>query len=80
MPSFVMKLNSYEIIIWWSKDDDACVVDVPELPGCLAHGATRQKAITNAKDAIKFWIKTVKYDGLEILQPGRSGLSINEIA
>jgi predicted RNase H-like HicB family nuclease len=80
MPSFVMKLNSYEIIIWWSKDDDACVVDVPELPGCLAHGATRQKAITNAKDAIKFWIKTVKYDGLEIPQPGRSGLRINEIA
>ena len=50
-----MKLN-YEMIIWWSAEDDAYVVDVPELPGCMAHGATRQEAIKNAEDAIKFWI------------------------
>jgi predicted RNase H-like HicB family nuclease len=64
-----MKPNSYEMIIWWSKEDDAYVVDVPELPGCMAHGATRQTAIKNAEDAIKFWIKTAKEDGLEIPQP-----------
>ena len=39
-----MKVNSYEMIIWWSAEDDAYVVDVPELPGCMAHGATRQEA------------------------------------
>jgi len=50
----VMKPNSYEMILWWSKEDDAYVVDVPELPGCLAHGATRQQAIKNAEAAIKF--------------------------
>jgi len=43
-----MKQNSYEMIIWWSTDDKAYLVDVPELPGCMAHGPTRQQAIKNA--------------------------------
>src|SRR5436190_19979660 len=60
-----MKQNSYEMIIWWSAEDDAYVVEAPELPGCMAHGATRQAAIKNAKDAVKFWIKTAKEDGQE---------------
>ena len=64
-----MKLNSYEMIIWWNVEDAAYVVDVPELPGCMAHGATRQEAIENAEAAIKFWIKTAKDDGQEIPQP-----------
>jgi predicted RNase H-like HicB family nuclease len=64
-----MKQNGYEMIIWWSVEDDAYVVDVPELPGCMAHGATRQSAIKSAEDAIKFWIKTAKDDGKEIPQP-----------
>jgi predicted RNase H-like HicB family nuclease len=64
-----MKPNSYEMIIWWSVEDKAFVVDVPELPGCMAHGPTRQAAITNAEDAIRFWIKTAKDDGLTIPQP-----------
>jgi predicted RNase H-like HicB family nuclease len=63
-----MKLN-YEMIIWWSVEDEAYVVDVPELPGCMAHGATRQAAIKNAEDAIKLWIKTAKDDSLEIPEP-----------
>ena len=63
-----MKAESYEMIIWWSAEDDAYIVDVPELPGCMAHGATRPEAIKNAEDAIKFWIKTAKADGLEIPQ------------
>lgn len=65
----VMKRNGYEMIIWRSVADDADVVEVPELPGCMAHGATRQAAIKNAEDAIKFWIKTAKDDGKEIPQP-----------
>jgi predicted RNase H-like HicB family nuclease len=63
-----MKLN-YGMILWWSMEDAAYVVDVPELPGCMAHGATRQAAIKNAEDAIKLWIKTAKDDGLEIPEP-----------
>ena len=64
-----MKQNSYEMVIWWSTEDNAYVVDVPELPGCLAHGATRQAAIKSAEDAIRIWIKTAKDDGLEIPAP-----------
>jgi predicted RNase H-like HicB family nuclease len=64
-----MKPNCYEMIIWWSIEDTAYVVDVPELPGCMAHGSSRQSAIKNAEDAIKFWIKTAKDDGVEIPQP-----------
>jgi hypothetical protein len=48
-----MKLN-YEMIRWWSTEDSAYVVDVPELPGCMTHGATRQAAINNAEAAIKY--------------------------
>ncbi len=64
-----MKPNSYEMVIWWSVEDEAYVVEVPELPGCMAHGDTRQSAIKNAEDAIKFWIKTAQEDGVEIPQP-----------
>lgn len=64
-----MKPNSYEMIIWWSAEDNAYVVDVPELPGCMAHGKTRQDAIKNAEDAIQFWIQTAREDGQEIPQP-----------
>ena len=64
-----MKPNRYEMVIWWSVEDEAYVVDIPELPGCMAHGSTRQTAIRNAEEAIKFWIKTAKQDGLEIPQP-----------
>ena len=39
-----MKPNSYEMVIWWSQEDDAYIVDVPELSGCMAHGKTRQDA------------------------------------
>ena len=64
-----MKPNSYEMVIWWSVEDDAYVVEVPELPGCMAHGNTRQSALKNAETAIKFWITTAKEDGAEIPQP-----------
>jgi predicted RNase H-like HicB family nuclease len=64
-----MKQHSYEMIIWWSAEDKAYVVDVPELPGCMAHGSTRQDAIKNGEDAIRFWIKTAKEDGQQIPQP-----------
>jgi len=41
------------VIIWWSVEDEAYVVDVPELPGCMAHGATPQTAIKDAEDNVK---------------------------
>jgi predicted RNase H-like HicB family nuclease len=64
-----MKSGSFEMILWWSSEDDAFVVDVPELPGCMAHGSTRQAAIQNAEEAIDLWIKTAKEDGISIPVP-----------
>ena len=64
-----MSNNRYEMIIWWSEEDNAYVVDVPELPGCMAHGKTRSRAIKNAEDAIALWIKTAKADKLPIPEP-----------
>lgn len=64
-----MNGDSYEMIVWWSDDDAAFVVEVPELPGCMAHGKTRPAAIRNAEDAIRLWIKTAKEDRVEIPQP-----------
>lgn len=45
------------------------MVDVPELPGCMAHGSTKMEAIANAEDAISFWVKAAKEDGVEIPEP-----------
>ncbi len=64
-----MKNPNYEMIIWWSQEDEAFVVDVPELPGCMAHGATRVAALRHAEEAIAFWIQTAKEDGLPIPEP-----------
>lgn len=64
-----MRNNNYEMIVWWSAEDKAFIVDVPELPGCMAHGKTRLDAIKNAEDAIVFWIKTAIADGLTLPAP-----------
>ncbi|HEY9175058.1 MAG TPA: type II toxin-antitoxin system HicB family antitoxin [Verrucomicrobiae bacterium] len=64
-----MNGRNYEVIVWWSDEDATFVVEVPELPGCLAHGSSRQEAIRNAEDAIRFWIQTAQDDGLEIPHP-----------
>lgn len=64
-----MKNNYYEMIIWWSEEDRAFLVDVPELPGCMAHGKTRLGAIKNAEHAIRFWIKTATEDGHPVPDP-----------
>ena len=50
----------YEIIIFWSNEDDAYIAETPELPGCMAHGKTHEDALKNAKDAIGLWIETAK--------------------
>ena len=61
--------NRYEIIIFWSDEDHAFVADVPELPGCMAHGDSHEAALKNAQDAIIFWVDTAREDGRPIPQP-----------
>ncbi len=59
----------YEIIVYWSDDDQAFIAEVPELPGCAADGATYQEAIANAEPVIKEWIETATELGRPIPQP-----------
>ena len=50
----------YEVIIYWSDEDDAFIAEVPELPGCMADGQTYQKAIENVEIVIQEWIETAR--------------------
>ncbi len=50
----------YELIIYWSKDDESFVVEVPELPGCMADGQTYAEAVANAEEVIDEWIETAR--------------------
>jgi len=45
----------YELFIYWSKEDDSFVVEVPELPGCMADGQTYAEAVKNAEEIIDEW-------------------------
>jgi len=59
----------YEVIIYWSDEDGAFIAEVPELPGCAAHGMTQEEALRNAQDAIRLWIDTAKEFGDPIPEP-----------
>ena len=69
-------MNKYEVIIYWSDEDQAFVAEVPELPGCAAHGATQQAALSSAQQAIQLWIDTATECGDPIPVPkGRLALA-----
>jgi predicted RNase H-like HicB family nuclease len=59
----------YEVIIYWSKDDKAFIAEVPELPGCMADGPTRRKALANVEIVIQEWLETAKELGRPIPEP-----------
>ena len=59
----------YELIVFWSDEDQRFVVEVPELPGCMADGETYEKAIQNAQIVIDEWIETARSLDREIPQP-----------
>ena len=61
--------SKYEIIIYWSDEDNAFIAEVPELPGCMADGKTYQEAIRNTEIIISEWIETAKELGRQIPQP-----------
>jgi predicted RNase H-like HicB family nuclease len=59
----------YEVIIYWSDEDNAYVAEVPELPGCAADGATYKQAVTNVEVIIREWIETARELGRPIPEP-----------
>lgn len=65
---------NYEIILYWSDEDGLFVAEVPELPGCMAHGETQELALANAKDAMQLWIDTAREFGDPIPEPKKRRL------
>ena len=59
----------YEIILYWSQEDEAVIAEVPELPGCAADGATYQEALTNVHTIIEEWLETAQTLGRPIPTP-----------
>lgn len=62
-------MYNYEIILYWSDEDQAFIAEVPELSGCMADGKTRQEAIENAERIIEEWIEIAREDGETIPVP-----------
>ena len=60
---------NYEIILYWSEEDGVFVAEVPELPGCMAHGETQESALGNAKEAMRLWIDTALEFGDPVPEP-----------
>jgi predicted RNase H-like HicB family nuclease len=62
-------MYKYEVIVYWSEEDRAYIAEVPELPGCMADGATYQEALKNVQVIISEWIETAESIGREIPTP-----------
>ncbi len=61
--------HKYEIILYWSAEDSVFVAEVPELPGCMAHGDSQEAALANVQDAIQLWIDTALEFGDPVPEP-----------
>ncbi|MDB4567926.1 type II toxin-antitoxin system HicB family antitoxin [Pseudomonadales bacterium] len=62
-------MHKYELIIYWSNEDSVFIVEVPELPGCIAHGSSYESAVSSVTSAIELWIETAKEFGDPIPAP-----------
>jgi predicted RNase H-like HicB family nuclease len=62
-------MYKYEIIIYWSNEDNAFIAEVPELPGCMADGQTYEEVLKNVQTIIEEWIETAKSINREIPKP-----------
>ena len=59
----------YEVIIYWSDEDEAFIAEVPELAGCMADGSSYQEALANIEVVIQEWVETAKELGRSIPEP-----------
>lgn len=62
-------MGKYEIIIWWSKEDNCYLADVPELPGCMADGENLREVVEAIEESIKLWIEVNEQRGIAIPEP-----------
>jgi predicted RNase H-like HicB family nuclease len=62
-------MDRYEIILYWSADDAAFLAEVPELPGCIAHGDSQEAALASVKEAIRLWVDSARELGRPVPEP-----------
>ena len=62
-------MHKYEIILYWSDEDQSFIAELPELPGCMAHGDSQESALSNAQEAIQLWIDTALEFGGSVPEP-----------
>ena len=62
-------MHKYEIIIYWSNEDGVFVGEVPELPGCMAHGETHDEVLKEVDQAVALWLETAREFGDPIPEP-----------
>ena len=59
----------YEIILYWSEDDEAYIAEVPELSGCMADGPTAAESLRNVELIAQEWIETARELGRPVPEP-----------
>lgn len=59
----------YEVVIWWSEEDQAYLAEVPELPGCMADGKTHAELLKNLDDVVRLWMDAARRQGHSIPEP-----------
>jgi len=62
-------MHRYEVIIYWNAEDQVFVAEVPELPGCAAHGGSPEAALAEAQEAISLWLDTAREFGDPVPEP-----------
>ena len=62
-------MHKYEIILYWSNEDQVFIAEAPELPGCMAHGDDQETALSNIKHAMQFWVDRAQELGRSVPEP-----------
>lgn len=69
-------MTKYEVVIYWSAEDQLFIAEVPELPGCMAHGDARGEALRSAEDAIDLWIEVAQRRGRPVPEASERRLMV----
>ena len=62
-------MYKYEVILYWSNEDNSYLAEVPELAGCMADGETMAEALENIHTVIEEWMETARIMGKDIPEP-----------
>ena len=62
-------MHHYQVLVGWSPDDELFVAQVPDLPGCVAHGGSENEALANARDAVRLYLDVLSESGDSIPEP-----------